>query len=296
MLEVREWTVEEHVDHEKISAYLKRTLNLSYEQIRTVRKYHLCGINQIMIDENSTVSTGDFISCTIPDERPAKDEPYDYPLDILYEDDSVLVINKPNDMAVTPGPENWHRNIYCALLEYFGTDAYFRLLHRIDKSTTGCLAVTKTKKATRILGRQLNERLCHREYLALVKGVISEPGRIELPLERDPQNFRRMGVREDGKYALTLYEPLEQFKNASEVKIELKTGRTHQIRVHMAAVSHPLIGDQLYGEAFEPYDTKGAVLHAHMLHFIHPLTGEPMTVTAPVPGYYQTVKEILMAE
>ena len=151
MLEVREWTVE-HADHEKISSYLKRTLNLSHEQIRTVRKYHLCGINQVMIDENSTVSTGDFISCTIPDERPETDEPYDEPLDILYEDDCMLVINKPNDIAVIPGPENWQRNIYCILLNYFGKDAWFRLLHRIDKSTTGCLAVTKTKKAAKILG------------------------------------------------------------------------------------------------------------------------------------------------
>lgn len=296
MLEVREWTVEENVDHEKISKYLKRTLDLSHEQVRTVRKYHLCGINQVMIDEESTVSTGDFVSCTIPDERPKTDEPYDYPLDILYEDECMLVINKPNDMAVTPGPENWERNIYCALLGYFGKDAYFRLAHRIDKSTTGCLAVTKTKKATKILGRQLNERLCHREYMALVKGNIAEAGCVELPIERDLQNFRRMGVREDGKYALTMYEPLKQFKNSSEVKIELKTGRTHQIRVHMAAISHPLIGDQLYGEVFEPFDTKGAVLHAHKLHFIHPLTGEPMTVTAPLPEYYQKVRDILKAE
>lgn len=293
MLEVKEWIVEDGVEKENASEYIGRILCLPANKVRIIVRYHLCGINQKMITEESTVSAGDFISCTIPDQRPSEDIPFDFPLDILYEDESVLVINKPADLAVIPGPGNWSENVYLALLNYFGKDVYYRIAHRIDKCTSGCLLVTKTKKATRSIGKQMNAKSCYREYVALVHGNLYESGTIDLPLERDPENFRRMGVVKDGKYAFTVYEPVEQFLDASEVKIQLKTGRTHQIRVHLAAIGHPLIGDDLYGTAFEEYDTKGAVLHARILHFIHPVTGEEMKIEAPLPEYYREVRTIL---
>ncbi len=293
MLEVKEWTVEENVENENAAAYIGRCLSLSANQLKTIVKYHLCGINQCMITEKSTVKSGDEISCTIPDPRPVHDIPYAYDLDVLYEDHYVSVINKPRDMAVIPGPGNWNENVAMALLNRYGKNAYFRIAHRIDKCTSGCLLITRTKKATKLMAYQLQNHTCAREYLAIVKGNLYEAGTIELPLERDPNNFRRMGVREDGRYALTMYEPLTQLNDASEVKIRLKTGRTHQIRVHFAAIGHPLIGDDLYGQPFEPYDTKGALLHARTLEFIHPFTEEKMVITAPVPSCFETVKELL---
>lgn len=296
MLEVREWTVEEGVENENAAAYIGRTLSLSDNRLKNIVKYHLCGINQRMITEESVVNSGDEISCTIPDRRPDHDIPYAYDLDVLYEDHYVAVINKPRDMAVIPGPGNWKESVAMALLHRYGKDAYFRIAHRIDKCTSGCLLITRTRKATRLMAYQLQNHTCARGYLAIVKGNVYEPGTIELPLERDPHNFRRMGVREDGRYALTMYEPMSQLNDASELKIRLKTGRTHQIRVHLAAIGHPLIGDDLYGQPFEPYDTKGALLHARTLEFIHPFTEEKMVITAPVPSCYETVKELLKSD
>lgn len=293
MLEVKEWTVEENIENEKASEYLRRVLSLSERKMTIILKYHLCGINQNVITEDSTVSYGDVISCTIPDRRPDHNKPYEYPLDILYEDSSIAVINKPNDMAVIPGPGNWKENVDLALLNYYGKDTYYRIAHRLDKCTTGCLLITKNKKATKAFARQILDRTCHREYLAIVKGNILCSGQIELPIGRDPQNFRRMGICEDGRYALTEYEPLEQLNDAAELKVHIRTGRTHQIRVHLSATGHSLIGDDLYGEAFEAIDTKGAVLHARCIQFIHPETGEPMKIEAPVPEYYSEVKKLL---
>lgn len=293
MLEVREWTVEEGVESENAAAYIGRHLSLSVREVRIIQKYHLCGINGKMIEEDSSVSALDRISCTIPDERPPEDIPYEYPLEILFEDDQVLVLNKPKGLAVIPGPGNWQENISMALLNYYGKDTYYRIAHRIDRCTSGCLLVTKTKKATKAIAKQIFERSCCREYLALAEGNLYEKGRIELPIGRDPLNFRRMGVCPQGKYALTFYEPLEQLSGACEVKVEIKTGRTHQIRVHLAAIGHPLTGDDLYGEPFGTIDTKGALLHARTLHFVHPLTGEQMKIEASLPQIYRDVKNLL---
>lgn len=295
MLEVKEWTVEENVENENASEYLGRVLSLSERKRRIILKYHLCGINQKAITEDSAVSCGDMISCTIPDRRPDHDIPFDYPLEILYEDSSIAVINKPNGMAVIPGPGNWNENVDMALLHYYGEGVYYRIAHRLDKCTTGCLLITRNKKATKAVAGQISERTCHREYLALVKGNVLSSGQIELPIDRDPQNFRRMGICENGRYAFTEYEPLEQLNDAAELKVRIRTGRTHQIRVHLSAVGHPLIGDDLYGESFDAMDTEGAVLHARRIQFIHPETGEPMEIEAPVPEYYMQVKKMLQS-
>ncbi len=295
MLERKEWLAEDLICETEALQYIQKTLQLSDKTMYVILKYHLAGVNGRMVKKDSVVQNGDFLSVTIPDPIPPKWLPEDYPLDILYEDDDLLVLNKEKGMAVIPGPGNWHHNVHHALMHYFGgDDPYIGLVHRIDRTTSGCLLVGKNKKVTALLNQEIRNKTCYRIYDALVSGQVREDGVIDAPIGRDPQAFRRMSVPgEDGKEARTMYHVKEIMHDASELQLRLDTGRTHQIRVHMAHIGHPLIGDELYGTAFAPIDTQGALLHAGTIIFTHPKTGAEMTVTAQPPQIYTTAKQLL---
>lgn len=225
-------------------------------------------------------------------------QPEDIPLDIVYEDDDVIVVNKPTGMVVHPAPGHPDHTLVNALLYHSPLSTIngeFRpgIVHRIDKDTSGLLMVAKNDRAHRSLAAQLKAKTNQREYVALVHGVIKEErGTIDAPLGRSPKDRKKQAIISNGRHAVTHFRVLERFANYTLVACRLETGRTHQIRVHMKYIGHPLVGDPLYGPR-KTITGHGQYLHARLLGFKHPRTGEEMTFTAPLPEYFtQTIERL----
>ena len=225
--------------------------------------------------------------------------PEDIPLDILYEDDDVLVVNKPKGMVVHPAPGHYSGTLVNAVMYHCGDslsgiNGVLRpgIVHRIDRDTTGSVIICKNDAAHRSIAAQLQEHSIVRRYFAIVyDNITQEEMTIDKPIGRDPKDRKKMAVRPDGKTAVTHCKVLERYGSLTYVECRLETGRTHQIRVHMASVRHPLLGDEVYGGKREsPYHTQGQCLHAGILGFVHPVTGEYIETVAPLPEYF---KEIL---
>ncbi|MCD3194151.1 RluA family pseudouridine synthase [Clostridium botulinum C] len=227
-----------------------------------------------------------------------KINPENIDLDILYEDKDIIVINKPQGMVVHPATSNYSGTLVNALLYHCDTlstlndDTRPGIVHRIDKDTSGVLVVAKNNKAHEVLAEQLKEHSMKREYIALVEGILKEDnGLIDKPLGRNPKDRIKMAVVQEGKNAITHYEVLKRFKKNTLVKCILETGRTHQIRVHMSYIGHPLVGDPMYGFKKQRFKLKGQMLHAKKLGFIHPTTQEYIEFQSDLPKYY---KEVLL--
>ena len=218
------------------------------------------------------------------------------PLDIVYEDEDVIVVNKANGMVVHPAPGNYHGTLVNALLyhskELSDLNGEFRpgIVHRIDAYTTGLLVVAKNNKAHEILSRQLEEKTTHRKYVALVWGIVnSDTGTIDAPIGRDPRDRKKMTVTDvNAKDAVTHFKVLERFDNTTLIELQLETGRTHQIRVHMNYIGYPVVNDPVYGRR-KQIDETGHCLHAKELGFVHPRTGEYIEFTSDVPSCFTSI-------
>ena len=228
--------------------------------------------------------------------------PENIPLDILYEDDDVLVINKPKGMVVHPANGHTSGTLVNAIMYHCqgnlsGINGVMRpgIVHRIDKDTTGALLVCKNDTAHRDLAQQLKAHTIKRRYRAIVAGNLKEDeGTVEGPIGRHPIDRKKMAINyKNGKDAVTHYKVLERFGNATYIECRLETGRTHQIRVHMTSLGHPLLGDEIYGSGKNPYHLQGQTLHAMVLGFVHPRTGEYMEFSAPLPEYFLNLLEKL---
>lgn len=237
---------------------------------------------------------------TITPEKPKKIDlvPENIPLDIVYEDDDVIVVNKPQGMVVHPAPGHPDHTLVNALLYHSPLSTIngeFRpgIVHRIDKDTSGLLMVAKNDMAHRSLAAQLKAKTNEREYVALVHGVIKEDqGTIDAPLGRSPKDRKKQAVVADGRHAVTHFKVLKRYRHYTLVSCRLETGRTHQIRVHMKYIGHPLAGDPLYGPR-KTLPGNGQYLHARLLGFKHPRTGKQLTFTAPLPPYFQEMLDKL---
>ena len=256
----------------------------------------------ILVDE-ARVNTrfcpqeGQVLSVRLSDpERRSGILPAPGPLDIVYEDGDVVVLNKAPDVPVHPGPGHYSDTIGNYLLYYYdqeGTEGDFHPVHRLDRGTSGLLVVARHPHAQEVLKEQLHTDGFHREYLAVCEGILEPPvGTIEEPLGPKPGSLVEQMVRPDGKFARTHYEVVKAGERCTLVRLVLDTGRTHQIRVHLAHLGHPLVGDFLYGKE-EPERIPRPALHSHRLTFRHPITGQEMTFTAPVP---QDMKRLLEQE
>lgn len=238
------------------------------------------------------------ITITVEIEDENRFEPEDIPLNIVYEDDDILVINKPKDLVVHPGAGNPKGTVLNALLYHYPHIAEVPragIVHRLDKDTTGLMVVAKTIPAQTKLVRDLQKRKITREYEAIAYGIMTQGGTVDEPMARHPTKRTHMAVHPLGKPATTHYRIMERFRNYTRLRLRLETGRTHQIRVHMAHIAHPLLGDQTYGgrprppkNASESFmtvlrDFKRQALHAIMLRLEHPTTGEMMEWYAPLP-------------
>ena len=252
-------------------------------------------VNGKIIKSNYKLKSNDEIVIILPEpiELDVKAENID--LNIVYEDSDVIVINKPKNMVVHPAPGNYTGTLVNGLLyhckDLSGINGVIRpgIVHRIDKDTTGILVIAKNDEAHNSLAKQFKDHSIKREYYALVEGRFSkESGTIDKPLGRNKKDRLKMDIVEDGRRAVTHYEVLEQYdKGVSLIRCTLETGRTHQIRVHMASIGHPLVVDQTYGYKKQKFKIEGQALHAKTLGFIHPTTGEYIEFTSDLPEYFE---------
>ncbi len=251
-------------------------------------------VNQKVEKPKYKVQPGDQIEVTIPDPVALDLEPENIPLDIVYEDDDVIVVNKPAGMVVHPSPGHPDHTLVNALLYHSPLSTIngtYRpgIVHRIDKDTSGLLMVAKNNNAHRSLAAQLKNKTNLREYIALVHGVIKQDkGVIDAPIGRSPKDRKRQAIVADGRHAVTHYQVLERYLNYTLISCWLETGRTHQIRVHMKSIGHPLAGDPLYGPR-KTIAGSGQFLHAKKLGFRHPVTGKQLVFEAPLPDDFQRV-------
>ena len=257
------------------------------------------------------VRGGEVVSLNAVPEVQTRSEPEDIALDVLYEDADVIVLDKPAGLVVHPGAGNPAGTLVNALLHRdpaLGLLPRAGIVHRLDKDTSGVMVVARTLAAHTALVEQLSARAVHRQYLAVVSGALVAGGTVDAPIDRHPRDRIRMAVREDGREAVTHYRLRERFRAHTLLECRLETGRTHQIRVHMAHLRHPIIGDPLYGGALKlpRAATDGLVaalrgfrrqaLHAEALEFAHPVSGEPVRCTAPMPADMQALVAELRAD
>ena len=296
--------VRKESENKRIDKYLSEVLNgKSRSYIQGLIEKENIKVNNKNIKSNYKLKENDEILISMPEAIELEVVAEDIPLDILYEDNDVIVINKPQGMVVHPAPGNYTKTLVNALLyhckDLSTINGVIRpgIVHRIDKDTTGVLVVAKNDEAHNFLSSQLQNHSMKREYIALVEGRLKEDtGTINKPIGRNKRDRLKMGIVEDGKRAVTHYEVLERYKNTTLIKCVLETGRTHQIRVHMASIGHPLVGDEVYGFKKQRFKLKGQVLHAKTLGFIHPKTKEYMEFTTDLPKYYNDLIEKLRKE
>ena len=268
---------------------------------KLIKEEHVL-VNERTEKSNYRVNMEDMIRVEIPDAVPVAITPEDIPLDVLYEDEDLLIVNKAKGIVVHPCPGHYTGTLVNAVMFHCkdhlsGINGEIRpgIVHRIDKDTTGSLIVCKNDASHKHIAEQIKEHTVTRRYRGIVRGVVkSESGRIEGAIGRHPSDRKKMAINEkNGKPAVTHYKVLQTFANATYMEFELETGRTHQIRVHMASLGHPLLGDTIYGSEKNPYHLQGQTLHAMTIGFIHPKTGKYLEVSAPLPEYFEKLLEKL---
>lgn len=283
----------------RIDKFLSGELSeLSRSYIQKLLKEGMVTLGGKPLKANYKLREGDLIEIRIPPAAEPDILPEDIPLEILYEDEDVLVVNKPKGMVVHPGAGHYSGTLVNALLYHCGDslsgiNGVLRpgIVHRIDRDTTGSLLVCKNDTAHRVIAEQLKEHSITRKYRAIVHGVIKEEeGTVNAPIGRHPIDRKKMAINEkNGKHAVTHYRVLERFRNFTYVECRLETGRTHQIRVHMSSIHHPLLGDEVYGCGNGKEHLQGQTLHAMALGFVHPRTGEYLEFSAPLPEYFEDI-------
>ncbi len=288
------YVVTEEEDGKQVKNIIRRQFGFSSRLMTKVKKHECAYINGENLPGWVTAHTGDIIEVFLPGEK-SDFPPEDIPIDVLFEDDTLLIINKQPGYTVHPTKGHPDNTIANGVMKYMldrGDSYKIRFINRLDMDTTGVLVIGKDSHSQDSFMKQMKEKSTEKRYIAIVKGLFEEKkGIIELPIGRpDPEDVRR-GVMEGGADSTTIYEVIEEFKEHSLLKLTIETGRTHQIRVHMAHIGHPVLSDDLYDEK-DPLIPRQA-LHAEYLAFHHPNTGERMEVTAPLPDdMKETIKKL----
>lgn len=294
--------ITEEMEDERIDKCISMLIDsLSRSYIQKLIKEDAVSVNGKPVKGSYRVKEEDEVSFFLPKAVEPDITAQPIPLDILYEDRDVIVVNKPKGMVVHPAAGHYCDTLVNALLyhcgaELSGINGVMRpgIVHRIDRDTTGSLIVCKNDRAHNCIAEQLKEHSITRRYRAICHGVLKEEeGTIDKPIGRHPTDRKKMAISEKGKRAVTHYKVLQRFAKYTYIECELETGRTHQIRVHMASIGHPLLGDEVYSNVKSPYKLEGQTLHAQVLGFRHPTTGEYIEVSAPLPDYFKHLLEIL---
>ena len=282
----------------RIDSYLADITDMSRSKISKLLKDNIILVNDKNVKNSYVLKQGDIINILEYDEPLSEILPENIPLDIVYEDDDVIVVNKKNGMVVHPALSNNSGTLVNALMYHSKNlskvNGEFRpgIVHRIDAYTTGLLMVAKNDNAHNFLAKQLEEKTTHRKYVALVWGVINtDTGTIDAPIGRDKLDRKKMAVTDvNSKEAITHFKVLERYKDATLIELKLETGRTHQIRVHMNYINHPVVNDPVYGRR-KMIDSTGQCLHAKTLGFNHPTTGEYMEFESELPECFLNILE-----
>lgn len=299
--ESEEWQTAQVLPGMRLDTSLAASTEVSRSYIQTLIQDERVLVNGLPRKANYRLQDDDRVEISFPPPQKLDVLPQDIPLDVVYEDNDLLVVNKPQGMVVHPAPGAWNGTLVNALLYHCqnlsGINGIIRpgIVHRIDKDTSGLLVVAKNDEAHHHLAAQIKDHSVGRTYRAVVHGILSEPsGTINAPIGRDPKDRKKMAVVfKNSREAVTHYYVRERFAQFTEIRVVLETGRTHQIRVHMAYLKHPVLGDPLYGPKKNPFGLTAQVLHAETLQFIHPRTGEKMEFTAPPPQSFMDVLEKL---
>ena len=297
------YLVPEEFQGERIDKYLSEACcGLTRSYLQKLLKSQLVEVDGKAVKNSYRVSAGETVELEVPEAVEPEIEAESIPLDILYEDKDIILINKPKGMVVHPAAGHYSQTLVNGLMyhcrgELSGINGVMRpgVVHRIDMDTTGVLIVCKNDFAHNSIAEQLKVHSITRKYYAIVHGVIGEDeGTVDAPIGRHPVDRKKMSINyKNGKHAVTHYRVLERFKQFTYVECQLETGRTHQIRVHMASLNHPLLGDSVYGPSKCPFKLQGQTLHAGVLGIIHPRTGEYMEFSAPLPEYFENLLEKL---
>jgi 23S rRNA pseudouridine1911/1915/1917 synthase len=294
--------IEEDMEGERIDKFIPSVCeNLTRSYVAKLIKEGLVSVNGKTVKASYSLSEGDKVEFEVPEAQEPSIEPEDIPLDILYEDEDVIVVNKPKNMVVHPATGHFSGTLVNALLFHCkdslsGINGVMRpgIVHRIDMNTTGSVIICKNDKAHNSIAEQLKEHSIKRCYHAIVNGVLKEDElTIDKPIGRNPNDRKKMAIVQSGKNAVTHVKVLKRFEKYTYVECRLETGRTHQIRVHMASIGHPLLGDDVYSNIKSPFKLEGQCLHAKTLGFIHPTTGEFIETDAPLPEYFTHLLNIL---
>ncbi len=275
---------------------------LSRSYLQKLLKSELVEVDKRTVKNSYKLSAGERIEFEVPEAVEPEIQAEDIPLDIIYEDSDVILVNKPKGMVVHPAAGHYSQTLVNGLMYHCrdglsGINGVLRpgIVHRIDMDTTGILIVCKNDFAHNAIADQLKVHSITRKYFAIVHGVIQEnEGTVNAPVGRHPVDRKKMSINwKNGKEAVTHYRVLERFRQFTYIECQLETGRTHQIRVHMASIGHPLLGDRVYGPSKCPFKLQGQTLHAGVLGIVHPRTGKYMEFTAPLPEYFSALLDKL---
>ncbi|MCR5753881.1 MAG: RluA family pseudouridine synthase [Acetatifactor sp.] len=298
--------ITEEMEDERIDKCISTLIDsLSRSFIQKLIKEQQVLVNDVPVKGSYRVKDGDEVVFELPEATSPDILPENIPLDILYEDSSVIVVNKPKGMVVHPAAGHYSGTLVNALMfhcgnELSGINGVMRpgIVHRIDMNTTGSIIACKTNEAHLSIAEQLKEHSIRRKYRAICYGVLKEDeGVIDKPIGRHPTERKKMAVNErNGKHAVTHYKVLERFDKYTYIECVLETGRTHQIRVHMASIGHPLLGDDVYSNMKSNFNLQGQTLHAYILGFVHPVSKEYIELVAPLPDYFQKLLNILQKQ
>ena len=294
--------VEDEFENERIDKYVSLFVDsFSRSFLQKLIDDGSITVNEKTIKSSYKIKVDDQIRVVLPDNQIPDIKPENIPLDILYEDNDIIVVNKPKGMVVHPSAGHYEGTLVNALMYHCkdnlsGINGVLRpgIVHRIDKDTTGSVIVCKNDLAHQAIADQLKEHSILRKYHAIVHGVIEEDeGTIHTLIGRNPKDRMKMAVvSSNGKDAITHFKVLARFDKFTYVECRLETGRTHQIRVHMASINHPLLGDNVYSNISSPFNLQGQCLHAKILEFVHPRTKEYISTDAPLPDYFQHLLEV----
>lgn len=271
-------------------------INISRSMAQKLIKDKKIMINNKEAKESYRVKLNDEITILLDEPKKTKLKPESIPLDIIYEDKDIIVVNKAKGMVVHPGNGNKEGTLVNAIMAYakdlsgIGGELRPGIVHRIDKDTSGLIIIAKNDEAHKNLSEQIKNHQITKIYTALVRGNIAEDdATIDMPIGRDKNDRKKMSVTKDGKEAVTHFKVLKRYGEYTLLRVKIDTGRTHQIRVHMAKIGHPVVGDEVYSNGKNEFNVHGQMLHSTYLKFKHPITGKELELEAPLPKYFQDV-------
>ena len=290
------------IGEENVDCRIDKVVPILNSEITRVTTQKLLEEGKILVNDKKVKSSykvklDDIISVEIPEVKDTEIIPENIKLDILYEDEYIIVVNKAKGMVVHPANGNYTGTLVNALLyrckdslSGIGGEKRPGIVHRLDKDTSGVLIVAKCDKAHLNISEQIKSHKVKKTYIALVKGIVKDnEATIDMPIGRSKKDRKKMDIDKNGKNAITHFIVMQRYQGYTLLKVNIETGRTHQIRVHLSTIGYPIVGDEVYSNGKNEFNVEGQMLHAYCIEFLHPITGKKMKITAPLPEYFNEV-------